>query len=467
VDNFMQETGLLECITHPDDQERVNQHILAEPTSIESHLVEFRIIAKNGDERWISHVCLPVSSQEGRNLGRRVSNRDVTLQKKAEADTIQLESQLRQAQKMEAIGTLAGGIAHDFNNILSPIIMYTELALKGTTDDELRTYLDQVLKSSRRASDLVKQILAISRQTEPQYIIMQPGPIVKETLKLLRASLPATIDIRSHLEAEAEWIFADPTEIYQVVMNLCTNASHAMEDTNGVLEVGLDLVILEKEKSAFGMTLLPGSYVRLNIHDNGHGMEPEVLERIFEPYFTTKEVGQGTGLGLALVHRIVQAGLGGINVSSAPGQGTTFEVYLPTVKAEDLKETDDTALLPRGHERVLLVDDEADIVTAVRIFLERSGYQVFAFTDSREALAAFRSEPEDFDLVITDLTMPHLTGADLSREILALRPQIPIIVCTGYGDPLTIEKLKPIGIREFIFKPIISRHLAETIRRVL
>jgi PAS domain S-box-containing protein len=464
---FLQEPGLLERITHPDDQELVNQHVLAEPTSLRSHMVEFRIITKNGEERWISHVCQPVSSVDGRNLGRRVSNRDVTQRKRAELGNIQLESQLRQAQKMEAIGTLAGGIAHDFNNILSPIIMYTEIALKSTRDEDLRPYLDQVLKSSRRASDLVKQVLAISRQTEPQRIIMQLGPIIKESLKLLRASFPSTIELRQHLVPGADWILADPTEIYQVVMNLCTNAAHAMADMNGVLDISLDPVDLDREQSAFGMTIKPGAYVRFSVKDTGHGIPPEVMERIFEPYFTTKEIGHGTGLGLALVHSVVQACRGGITVVSEPGQGTTFHIFFPRIQAADLGESDDITPLPQGCERILLVDDEADIVSAVQIYLGQAGYKVVPFTDSREALAAFQTSPEDFDLVIADLTMPHLTGLDLARELLQLRPQLPIITCTGYGDPVTIEKIKSMGIREIIFKPIIPRDLAETIRRAL
>jgi len=466
-EQFLQEPGLLERITHPDDRERVNQHVLAEPASEESHTVEFRIITKNGEDRWISHVCQPVSSVEGRNLGRRVTNRNVTRRKKAEAEKTQLESQLRQAQKMEAIGTLAGGIAHDFNNILSPIIMYTEIALKTSQDEDLRPYLDQVLKSSRRASDLVRQILAISRQTEPQRIIMQLGPLVKETLKLLRASFPATIDLRQRLAPNGDWILADPTEIYQVVMNLCTNAAHAMADMNGVLEVSLDLVDLKEEQSAFGMTIKPGAYVRFSVKDTGHGISPEVLERIFEPYFTTKEIGHGTGLGLALVHSIVQACNGGVTVISKPGRGTTFQIYFPRLKAEALAELDNITPVPRGCERILLVDDEADIVSAVQTYLGQAGYTVAPFTDSREALAAFQSGPSDFDLVITDLTMPHLTGLDLAQELLRLSPRLPIIITTGYGDPGTIDKIKAMGIREIIFKPIIPRDLAEAIRRVL
>jgi PAS domain S-box-containing protein len=464
---FLQKPKLLEEITHPDDRALLNRHIREDLGSGEPRDLEFRIKTKSGEERWIGHVCQPVNGPDGGNIGRRVSNLDITGRKMSEAEKIKLESQLRQAQKMEAIGTLAGGIAHDFNNILSPIIMYTEIALRSTADDNLRPYLEQVLKSSRRASNLVKQILAISRQTEQQRIIMQLGPIVKESLKLMRASLPSTIDIRQHLAPDGDWISADFTEIYQLVMNLCTNAAHAMKDTNGVLDVNLDVVDLDQEQSAFGMNLKPGTYVRLSVQDSGQGMTPEVIERIFEPYFTTKEIGQGTGLGLALVHSIVQAYGGGITVQSEPGRGATFHVFLPQVKPRDILDLDDATFMPAGKERILLVDDEADIVAATRIILEQAGYAVAPFTDSREALAAFKAMPDRFDLVITDLTMPHLTGLELAQELLQSCPQLPIMLCTGYGEPLTMEKARALGIREVMLKPIISQNLAATIRGIL
>jgi CheY-like chemotaxis protein len=240
-----------------------------------------------------------------------------------------------------------------------------------------------------------------------------------------------------------------------------------MADTTGVLEVSLDPVDLDTEQSGFGMTIKPGAYVRFSVKDTGYGISPEVRERIFEPYFTTKEIGHGTGLGLALVHSVVQACNGGITIVSEPGQGTTFHIFFPRIQAADLGESEDVSPLPQGCERILLVDDETDIVSAVQIYLGQAGYKIVPFMDSREALAAFQTRPEDFDLVIADLTMPHLTGLDLARELLQRRPHLPIIICTGYGDPVTIEKIKAMGIREIIFKPIIPRDLAEAIRRAL
>jgi PAS domain S-box-containing protein len=466
-DEFMQEPGLLDKIIHSDDRACWDRHVREEMGAGEPRSIEFRIMTKSGEERWIGHVCQPVYGPDGQNLGRRVSNRDISGRKRSEAEKINLESQLRQAQKMEAIGTLAGGIAHDFNNILSPIMMYTEIALRSATDENMRLYLEQVLKSSRRASDLVKQILAISRQMEQQPIIMQLSPIIKESLKLLRASFPSTIDIRQHLATEGDWIVADPTEIYQVVMNLFTNAAHALGETSGVIDVNLDMVELHQEQSAFGLNLQPGTYIRLSLQDSGQGMTPEVMERIFEPYFTTKETGQGTGLGLALVHSIVKACRGGISVSSEPGQGTLFQVFLPKVGSRDILEAEEAEPLPPGKERILLVDDEADIVGATHIILEQAGYAVSPFTDSREALAAFRGAPDTFDLVMTDLTMPGVSGMELAQELLKIRPRLPILLCTGYGGALTGDKARLLGIREVMLKPIIPKELAARIRQIL
>jgi PAS domain S-box-containing protein len=468
ADDFLKNSGLLEEIIHPEDRPQVIKHLSQDLISDTPHSLIFRIITQSGQNRWIAHVCQPVYSPEGKNLGRRVSNRDITLYKKAEAEKSDLEVQLRQAQKMEAIGTLAGGIAHDFNNILSPIIMYTEIAMGMLGDnEELRPILENVHKASKRAADLVKQILTISRQTERQQLLMQLGPIVKESLKLLRASLPATIEIRQEDFTERDWIMADPTEIYQIVMNLCTNAAHAMTANTGVLTVGLGNLALEQEQKVHGITMQPGNYLALTIRDTGSGISPEIMERIFEPYFTTKAVGQGTGLGLAVVHGLVKNYGGGINVLSEPGKGTTFQVLLPIVEAEAEVEPENLLPLPAGKERILLIDDESDIVAAAKIILEQVGYEVEGVTSSPEALEAFRAKPKKFDLIITDLTMPQLAGLDLAEEFLSVRPDIPIILCTGYSESITLEKARAMGIRQIILKPIMPAQLVEAIRLAL
>ena len=393
---------------------------------------------------------------------------ELTERRQAEREKAKLESQLRQAHKMEAIGTLAGGIAHDFNNILTPIIMFSEIAQRELAEDSpIRPYLDQVLKSSKRASDLVKQILTISRQTERKHVFMELGPLVKESLKLLRASLPATIEIQQDLNPEEGWILADPTEIYQVVMNLCTNAAHAMEETGGVLGVRLKNVNLDQPVSAFGLDLKPGPYLSLAIRDSGHGIPPDIFERIFEPYFTTKGIGEGTGLGLALVHSIARSSGGGIDVVSEPGKGTTIQVFFPLLKNTDQVESEQVMPMPRGSERILLADDEPDIVAAVKIILEKLGYQVETFNNGQEALEAFWADPERFDLVFTDQTMPQLTGMELAQEIIKVRPHLPIVICTGFSEAITPEQVQSQGIVELLLKPLTPDKLADAVRRGL
>ena len=465
---FLQDPGLIKKIAHPDDRAKVVKHLHDDLSNPNPHSLIFRILTRSGEERWLAHVCQPVSTPEGRNLGRRSSNRDITRYQRAQAEKVELEAQLRQAQKMEAIGTLAGGIAHDFNNILSPIIMYTEIALRETgKDQELRPYLEQVLKSGKRAADLVKQILTISRRSDQQRIMLRLSPLVKESLKLLRASLPATIDIQTEIAAEWDWVLADPSEIYQVVMNLCTNAAQALEEKGGRLSVGLDQVELAREQTSCGISVPPGDYLRLSVVDTGQGMTPGVLERIFEPYYTTKELGKGTGLGLSMVHGIVKNYGGAIQVVSEPGKGSTFEILFPLMAPDEALEPEPVAALPEGNERILLVDDEPDIVAATQIILRQLGYQVTAWTDGHEALAAFRAGPEKFDLILTNLTMPGLTGFDLAREALALRKEIPILGCTGHTEPSSLDKTHSLGIREIIMKPLIAAELAGAIRRLL
>ncbi len=390
-------------------------------------------------------------------------HRDITLQGKLERD-------LRQAQKMEAIGTLAGGIAHDFNNILAAIVGHAELArFKLSQEDPIRSNLDQVLKAGARATDLVKRILAFSHQTE---LRRQPVPIVsvvQEALKLLRPSLPTTIEIRSEiaLSPENEVIFADQTEIHQVLMNLCANAAHAMRARGGVLLVRLSYLVVSDFQYSLHPDLEPGPYVCLSVSDTGDGIDPAVVDRIFDPYFTTKAIGEGTGLGLSVVLGIVRTYGGTITVHSVQGQGTTFEIFLRGMEkqAPTLAETIET--LPAGTGRILFVDDEQILAELGKELLESVGYKVVLETNSLQALETFRTGPDRFDLVITDMTMPGLRGEELAREIIALRPGMPIILCTGYSDLIDEKKAREIGIREFVMKPYVVANFVQTIRKAL
>jgi PAS domain S-box-containing protein len=379
-----------------------------------------------------------------------------------------LRSQLLQAQKMEAIGTLAGGIAHDFNNILFPILVNSEITLESlAADSPLRRPMTRVFKACERAIDLVKQILVFSRKEERELSPVRLTPIMEDSLRLLRASLPTTIEMRQHLDSTVDTVLADPTQIQQVLINLCTNAAHALRDRGGVIDISLREADGDMARGTLPPHLDPGPYLEITVKDNGHGMDSPTKERILDPYFTTKKRGEGTGLGLAVVHGIVKRHNGAITVESEPGKGSSFHIFLPRVEGVALKEIRDPVPLPLGRERILIVDDEAEIVATLQQMLENLGYRVTALTGGPEALDTFRARPEDFDLVITDQTMPHLTGEELAREMLRLRPDLPIILCTGFSEPVFSENSGDIGIREFIIKPISTRVMAETIRRAL
>jgi PAS domain S-box-containing protein len=380
-----------------------------------------------------------------------------------------LEGQLRQAQKMEAIGTLAGGIAHDFNNILTPILGYSEIISESLgADSPLSEPAQEVLKAGKRARDLVKQILTFSRQTEQERRPIQISLVIKEALKLLRSSLPTTIEIRQEIATEA-MVPADPTMIHQVVMNLCTNAYHAMRETGGILAVSLTEVKIEPDDYATVLHLTPGPYLRLEVSDSGCGIPHHLLERIFEPYFTTKDKGEGTGLGLSLVHGIITALGGHITVYSEPGKGTTFHAYLPKYQEKQRPDTAaiTTSPLPRGHEHILVVDDEQTIAEMTQKSLEGLGYRVTPCIDSRQALVQFAAQPSGFDLVLTDMTMPHLTGAELAQRLLAIKPGLPIILCTGFSEIINEEKAMALGIRKLLMKPMLRDELARMLRQVL
>ncbi len=387
----------------------------------------------------------------------------------AEEEKKELQAQLQQAQKMQAIGTLAGGIAHDFNNILFPIVGYTEMAMGDLSEESVtRRNLEEVLKAANRAKGLVRQILTFSRQSEQERKPLKIQPIIKEALKLLRASIPSTIEISQNIDKGCGAILADPIRIHQVMMNLCTNAYHAMREKGGVLGVTLAEVDIDSGDLGSNVDLKPGPYLRLTVSDTGHGIEHAEMERIFEPYFTTKGPGEGAGMGLAVVHGITRSHGGYITVYSEPGEGATFHVYLPRIDSSAIAPvTVSTEPTPNGKERILLTDDEEQIAHMVQQMLERLGYHVTARTSSVEALEAFRMQPEKFDLVITDQTMPNMTGAELAQKLMGIRPDIPIILCTGFSEVIPEEKARAMGFREYVMKPIVKSEMARIIRRVL
>ncbi len=395
--------------------------------------------------------------------------RDITERKESEEERQRLARQLRQAQKMEAIGTLAGGIAHDFNNILTAIIGYGEMVSEELPPEHLaQEDQRQLLKAAYRARDLVKQILTFSRQSEQVLQPLQVQYIAKEALKLLRASIPSTIEIRESIDPSCPPVQAEPGQIHQVIMNLCTNAYQAMRQGGGRLSVTLGCRLLTAAELDASPDLRPGNYVILEVRDTGCGMPRQIRERIFEPYFTTKGPGEGTGLGLSLVHGIATNLGGGITVASEPGAGSTFTVYLPVTGAERVEESPADHEEPGGgNESILVVDDEEDIVFLVRRLLEKLGYRVIGHTDSVQALEHFAKDPWAIDLVITHMTMPVLAGTELSAGILRYRPGMPIILCTGFNDLINKERAKELGIREFMMKPILKEELAAAVRRAL
>ncbi len=585
VDAFLRDPALLARIVHEEDCAAVARHLESDTREKEPVAsLDFRILDREGRLKWVSHYCQPVFSDEGRFLGRRVSNRDITDRKLVEdklrmhherfltvLDSIdatiyvadlqshrilfmnkqliqrqgrdftgevcwkvlrggsepcdcctndrlvndrgeptgvhvwherneatgrwtvnydrairwtdghlvklqiatditevkKMEADLRQAQKMEAIGTLAGGIAHDFNNILASILGYTELALedadKGTVLEE---NLREVLVAGKRARELVQQILAFARRSDERVKPIQVRSIAKETLKLIRSTLPSNIAIEQNIASEAS-ILGNPTQVHRILMNLCTNAGHAMEQTGGTLRIDLIDDFVKSGGAGPHDELKSGHYLILSVADTGSGIPADILPSIFEPYFTTKGPGQGTGMGLAMVHGIVESYGGKIFVESEVGRGTVFSIYLPVAGSHSVKYENDNEPLPSGHERILLVDDELPITQMGRQTLERLGYSVVTETDSRKALTLFQTAPDAFDLVITDMTMPHMTGDILAAEMTRIRGDIPVILCTGYSRNLSEEKAARLPVRALAFKPIIKKDLAVTIRKIL
>ncbi len=427
---------------------------------------EWEITRSDGNKKWLS-ISSSIVKDENNTVHVMAVMIDITDRKQAEKEKAEIEKQLRQAYKMEAIGTMAGGIAHDFNNMLAIIIGNADMAMDDVPKENFaRDYIDQVLKASYRAKDLVKQILTFTRQAEKKAKPINIIQAIEDSLKLLHSTIPTSVEIRKKFELDDGFIVADPTQFHQVMINLCTNATQAMHD-KGVLVVSLTVVNLTDEDLVNQLGKEPGSYIRLSVSDTGEGIDPATIDRIFDPFFTTREVGQGTGVGLSVVHGIVESHDGFITVESEPGKGSTFHVFFH--KSEDLpiEERGVGGALPTGNERILFVDDEKALAEIGSKMLERLGYTVATFTSSTAALETFKSQQDGFDLIITDMAMPDLTGKELATELLKVRPDIPIILCTGYSSMISKENAEEIGIREFCMKPLDWRQLAKTVRKVL
>jgi PAS domain S-box-containing protein len=416
----------------------------------------------NGEPVEFDITTSPIPDSNGGTSGFVIVMRDVTEQK-------MLTDQLIQAQKLEAIGVLAGGIAHDFNNVLGVVMGYTDLSLLDVPEEgKVRKNLNSLLKACGRAKELVSQILTFSRNAERKMTLVDLGPLIKETIKFLRAAIPSTIEIRTSLEAGCAMALADPVQIHQVILNLGINAAHSMRYTGGVLEVVLRKVEFDENTARQYPSLSADKYLLLSLSDTGSGMSKETLSRIFEPFFTTKKDGEGTGLGLSVAHGIIQSHGGCIAAYSEEGHGSTFNVYLPV--AEGLpknQEEADSLPLPVGTERILFVDDEEDLVDIGRQTLKWLGYRVTALTSSVDALDLFRSTPDGFDLVITDQTMPRLTGVELAKEIFKIRPDCPVIICTGFTAGISEEETGAPCIRHIIMKPLTIKEMSRTIRSML
>ena len=426
-------------------------------------------VSKDGEIRNIDMSLKPVFNAFDEVAFIIAEARDITEYNLDAQDRKNMAVQLERAQKMEAIGTLAGGIAHDFNNILSGILGYAQLT-ELNLDKHLKAKenISQIIKGAKRAADLVQQILTFSRKSEYEKYPILIYIVVKEAVKLLRSSIPSTIEIKENFGSKAK-VLADSTQMHQVIMNLCTNAYHSMEETGGVLTIEINEVKILSEKDIFGHTVPPGRYLELEVSDTGSGMSNETLLKAFNPYFTTKEVGKGTGVGLSVVHAIIDEHDGFIKAESSPGEGTNFYIYLPVVENEVEQEINkkESRVVKGGKERIMVVDDEESIRTIAQQFLETLGYTVSIFADGALAIDEFKKHPGKYDLVVTDMTMPHVPGDELSKQILDIRNDIPIIICSGYNERLTESKALAMGVKKYVQKPLLNEKLASLIREIL
>ena len=449
-------------IVHGTDRPMDGCPFLRAKESLHRETIELQIGAG-----WFDVTVDPILDTAGQFSSAVHIITDITDRKQSEKEREKLQEQLNQAQKMESIGNLAGGIAHDFNNILSSVIGYTELALDEVEKDtSIEDNLQEVYHAGNRAKDLVKQILTFARQSDEKLKPIQVDIIVQEVLKFIRASIPTTIEIKQRIETDS-LVMGNATQIHQILMNLCTNAAHAMEKGGGILEVTLKDSAIDNSTHRKILNLKQGNYIEIKVSDTGMGIAPEIIDSIFEPYFTTKGPGEGTGLGLAVVHGIVESCGGKITVDSKLENGTTFTIYLPITGERRADRPYESEKLPSGTESILFVDDEAPLSKMGSQILERLGYQVAVRTSSVEALELFRTKPNDFDLVITDMTMPNMTGDDLAIELMKIRPDIPVILCTGYSIKISDDLAAQIGIKAFAYKPVVKADLAKTVRKVL
>lgn len=445
---------------HPDDRARIAD--AAQSKQARGDYDEtYRIVRPDGAVRWIRDRAFPVTGAAGEVLRIVGTAEDVTNRR-------QLEEQFRQSQKMEAIGHLAGGVAHDFNNVLAAILGNTQMALADApADHAVRQSLEEIRRACSRAMRLVQQILAFSSQQPQERRVVDLAPIVEESVSFLRATLPSAVQLVTALDTDTPPVLADPTQIHQVIANLCTNAWHALDDRPGRLEIRLEPLTLDAAAARDLSGLRPGPVACLSVTDTGRGMDGATLERIYDPFFTTKDPGKGTGLGLSVVHGIVQGHDGAIAVTSQPGRGTTFRVYFPAA-AEPVQASAPQAAEPRrgDGQHILYLDDEEPLVLLATRMLERLGYRVSAFTETEAALRAFRAAPADFDLVIADLNMPDASGLHVAADMLKLRPQMPVVLCSGHVTEDLRQRARDAGIREVLYKPNTMEELSEAIHRL-
>ncbi|MBF0233736.1 MAG: PAS domain S-box protein [Desulfamplus sp.] len=428
---------------------------------------EFEIITAKGRRRWVRATGEAVKDRSGKIIRIIGALQDISDRKEIEEEKKRLQEHLIQARKMEAIGILAGGIAHDFNNILSGLMGFTDLAmLEAQGNEKLKHYLNQVSYSSLRARDLVRHILTFSRKSDTKKLSITIIPVIKETLKFIRASLPANIEIRQDLRVEDANVFSDTTQIHQVLMNLFTNAGHAMKEKGGILEVTLDSVELDESQIGYFGKISPGNYLQLNISDTGCGIPEKIIDRIFEPFFTTKKREEGTGMGLATVYGILKEMGGGISVYSEQGVGTTFKILMPEQHQGEAQENREL-ILKTGQGNILIVDDEEAIIESTCELLSKLGYSVTGEINALKAVAAVQKNPGFYDLVLTDMTMPNMNGLDLAKQIRKINPDIPIVLCTGFSHGLTREKCKSVGIMDMVMKPMILGELSSTIDKAI